>query len=331
VKNRIAAKALLAVVFACLVGCAASQVMQNPTIKTMPQSTSTPSPDGLQYLYVADRTSDSLLVYPYGEPDASPMRSVSLGDTPSGVATDSQGNVYVALHNDRVLEYSAGAAAQVRALTHADGIVRPSAIMVDASDHLWVANDYTSDAYGVVNTAFIAEYEPGANLPINKIHMDVPNRPDFHISGFAFDSTGQLFIDVWDGPVSLVISKVNGAFESVASGAAPASIAFRPNGILLVAGAFTQVFKQSSTLPWPQIKSIAFGGLRAVGFLTTGSDGTLYVPIWNQSNPGVLIVPASGQPYRVTKGMEWPIAAAPGVASSVSNGLKPSHGVAVGV
>jgi hypothetical protein len=263
-----------------------------------------------QFVYVADRGSQSLVVYPFGDENAAPIRSIPLGDKPAGVATDSSGNVYVATYQSGVVEYTAGATSVIRSMTA--GIIHPTALYVDASNTLWIANDYVSGSQGITQSAFIGEYPPGATTPTKKISMDLPGRRDFHISGFTFDATGRLFICVWDSPVSLVISNYGGTYQTVAYGGAPASIAFS-NDSLVVAGPFTQTFTPSGTLPYPEEPSSPFDTLHAVGYIQNGPNGSLYVPISDPYDPRVVVMPPTGTPYNITQGLSSPISVAIGV------------------
>jgi hypothetical protein len=260
-----------------------------------------------RYVYVSDGETKSLLVYQAGVTNPPPIRTVSLGDFAEGVATDHEGNVYVALFNTSVLDvFPSGAAGPPQTITAS--LYKPTGVTVDTHDNFYVANHCPTGGC----QPYVSEFAHGATAPFAKIYTPAGSGNE----GIATDAADNLFVDTSPSIGGYVFEYTNGVLvgEVVGGLATCDGIAFDPQGNLNAASAATlETFQPPS---WNLIKSTYYGSGQAIRLLTSGPDGSLYIPFTaGTTASSVLVIPANGLllPYRITSGITSPLGATAGI------------------
>ncbi len=178
--------------------------------------------DASDNIYVANDNSnegsiDDITVYPSGNPI--PKQTIGLNpdlDAPAGIALDSSGNIYVTNEGslsgseDSVNIYPPGSYANV-SLSNAiaanisgdnTGLALPSAITLDASGKIYVANSAGSpDALGSV-TVYSAGSSQNATPVATIAGTSTSDNTGFNSpNGIALDSTGNIYVaNTYGGP-----------------------------------------------------------------------------------------------------------------------------------
>lgn len=159
-----------------------------------------------KYIYVADRTREKLIVYPAFVASPKPIRELGSADgivEIGGVATDRDGNVYVANgEGANVLEFSSGAKSLLKKYTRA--LNHPVNVALDRIGNLFVADQDDHYPYGV--TSSIVEYYKGSTR-VKFVTLD-PSQTNEPFHGVAIDSSGHPWAsvsqsgDVWPPPIA---------------------------------------------------------------------------------------------------------------------------------
>jgi sugar lactone lactonase YvrE len=271
------------------------------------------SPGALAYdaagdLYIADRENHVVrMISPAGTVstvagsgqqgfagDGGPATSAAL-DTPSGVAVDASGDLYIAdSHNNRIREVSgglittvagngtAGFAGDGGAATAAE-LALPSAVAVDASGNLYIADTNNQRIRMVTGTTISTLAGNGAELfagdggPATAASLDMP-------TGVAVDGSGQVYIAdrhnqrvrVVDttGTISTLAGGGSGLFGGFGGDGATASAAAltRPAGVSVDAGGNVWIADTGNQ----RIREVSGGAIATVagiGVQGFGGDG----------------------------------------------------------
>lgn len=255
-------------------------------------------------LYVANASSVAV----YGPGSGTVMRKISRV-TPTALAFDSMGNLYVA--NDSrstssVLVYHPGAIVPSRKITA--NVRFPRTVAIDRSDQLYVANSYFS----------VGVYAQGSSALLRKLKSFFP-------ISIAFDPADNVDVGTSSGPYGGNKSQVlvfahdsSKMLRTVSAGVSdPRSLAFDASGTLYVAdtnlnaigvyphGATTRLRKITSGVRGPTALGVdASGNLYVAN--NTASTVTVYAPGKSKplrtiksgiSSPTTLIIDASGTLY----------------------------------
>lgn len=176
------------------------------------------NPGGIGYwagrLYVTNLATDSITVYPAGaNGSTNPVVTIAgehtLLDSPTAIAFDSSGNIYVANAgkegggHDRITKYAAGSsgdAAPVAEINGADTkLYSPSGLTVDSSGNIYVTNPgsilYAANKSPVVLAVdTITVYSAGSTgniAPVRTISGNLTRLSS--LSGIAVDSSGNIY------------------------------------------------------------------------------------------------------------------------------------------
>jgi hypothetical protein len=143
-----------------------------------------PAAKSMKLLYVSDYTSSIILIYPQGSSAGQPIGEIVDGvSTPAGIATDAQGNLYVANRGaNTVTEYAPGGTSPT--VTLSTGISSPSDVAVDGSGTLYVAE---------TPLGTIQEYKKGDTSP--DFTLTAMARPN----GMGIDKHNDIFV-AWNTP-----------------------------------------------------------------------------------------------------------------------------------
>lgn len=134
---------------------------------------------GGQQLFVSDNENNRILVYNAASKTQNPPieRTITQGiQTPNGIATDLQGNLYVANYQANTVTVYAKNASSPK-LTISEGLNGPWDVKVDGFGNVYVSNTPLSGA-----TNYIAIYAAGSGTPSNSWSAPQQN---MEISGFT--------------------------------------------------------------------------------------------------------------------------------------------------
>jgi hypothetical protein len=261
-----------------------------------------------KYIYVTDAYLNEVLVYPASVPNASPIKTVTTPSRPWGAATDSEGNVYIAVSGigssflGEILVFSSGLASQLYTITN--GINYPTAITVDDQNNLYVAQH-----------TVVLEYAAGAESPSRTISgLKWPI-----YGGLAVDPYGTVYASfegsLKEGGVEEYANGVWNVIQTITQGAADGIAWSNQQLVAAVAAHYIAYYaypgfnlvKQVEDAPPPA----------AIQLFAVGGDGTLYLPVTTGSEGTskgyVIVVPASANnPYTITNGLEYPWGTASG-------------------
>jgi len=179
-----------------------------PVPTATPTSTSTPAPaDPLAaQILVANSACDTVTSYAIGAAgNAAPIVAQSGLCNPTGVAVDSNGNIYVtnignaSAPSYSVTVYPAGTTGNTTPSAiiggSSTGLVNPSAIAVDGNGNIYVANNGSNvdgiDAVTVYPAGSNGNVAPSATISGSNTGLDGP-------SGIAVDSSGNIYVANWD-------------------------------------------------------------------------------------------------------------------------------------
>jgi hypothetical protein len=331
---------------AILAACAGSQAQLNPSESSQQGSAQSGSKVSLpnnkrvhratasRYIYVSDRTEGALLVYPAGQQNPSPIRTITTGlHTVEGIAVDPSGDVYVANANSNgivanVLEYSSGGTSLVQTFTQ--GLHYPVNVAIGPSGVVYVA-DQLSEAG---KDAAIVEYPSTGGAPIRTLQP--PGYANDDPRGVAVDPAGDVFVtlvrlpDNWP-PGAFDCTDINLTYEYQVS--TSTWIQLHPNpfawGLALdsalnlyasdpgITGSCAQVITRYS--PPDYLNSSAFVlpyTFNSPVYETISSDQLLAVPSASSTgNTGyvtVINLNSGTLPITITNGLKGPIGAARG-------------------
>ena len=258
-------------------------------------------------IYVADASVHTLIKY-RAAANATPLWHVSLPSSPLyAVAVDPRtGLVYVAVQSASVVNVYRPDGAQVAQYTRADGIIGPYDIAVDRDGTLYITN-LAPDQSGF---ASIGVYPTRASLR----RLTIPAPASSGWRGVAVDRS----LNVYGFNSGNLIA---GPVYEFAPGhtTGPAITGFEPNvrgGIAVLPSGDVALSRETlvSVLAPPtyrQVRYYQYGTGNVTGYISTGSDGSLVVPV---QNLGVYVYPPArrGAPYEITAGLTYPIGAALG-------------------
>ena len=178
------------------------------------------NPGGIGYwagrVYVANVAANSITVYPAGaNGSTNPIVTIegedTLLDSPTAIAFDSYGNIYVANAGkggggqDSITKYPAGSSGDAAPVAEIKGdntkLFSPSGLTVDSSGNIYVANpgliSYAANQKPMVQVAdSITVYSPsstGNTAPVRVISGALTRLSS--VSGIAVDSSGYIYAD----------------------------------------------------------------------------------------------------------------------------------------
>src|SRR6202167_5659988 len=190
-------------------------------------------------------------------PVASIAGSKTLLDSPSGIAVDSDGNIYVANEsggpvvrherNDRgrVTVYAAGSDGNVAPIATisgaATGLSYPIGIALDSSGNVYVGNAETANAGSNPSSASITVYPAGKHCNAAPIDVIAGENTDLdYPQGIALDSAGTLYAEGYVSEVGYSINTYpagsNGNVSPTATIAGADTGLYGPFGIALDSG-----------------------------------------------------------------------------------------------
>jgi sugar lactone lactonase YvrE len=192
----------------------------NGNVPSLAGNTAISNPGGIGYwadrLYVTNVAANSITVYPAGANGSpSPIVTIqgehTLLDSPTAIAFDSHGNIYVANAGkggggqDSITKYAAGSSGDAAPVAHINGantkLFSPSGLTVDSSGNIYVANPgsttYAANQKPVVEALdSITVYSPGSTGNIAPVRTISGNLTRLSSpSGIAVDSSGNLYVD----------------------------------------------------------------------------------------------------------------------------------------
>jgi hypothetical protein len=263
------------------------------------------------YVYVADYELKQLVVYPANVQDPAPLGYVPLKGVPAGVVTDSTGNIYVSIiDKNSVLVFPSNSQTKLRTIKN--GVQTPEQLAIDRSGNLFVAN------YGFPGGT-VTEYPPNSKTPSNSIGIPALPNIDGGPYGLVVDSSDNIFVtvDYFSRSNSAIVECTAPAYacKYLTDGSGHVSQLLDTSGLTftpaLAAGSGSRVLFFKPPL-WTLVNSITYPG--SVHFLTTSSDGTMYIPLGRgegKSPPAVQVVGTTS--YTITNGIVDPVGAAAGI------------------
>lgn len=262
-----------------------------------------------QYLYVSDRTQNELIVYQLGNPK--PVREQRLIKA-GGVATDPQGNVYVANGTGGdVLEFAPGATHLMRTLDR--GLRDPVNVAVAHDGSVYVADNASGTSNAVVKFAKNASYV-------------IPTPEGAPAHGLAVDGNGNLFVEITGNRNSWPLSKIyclalNEIYEYPAHAATSRRLVLTEQNWGLAASGNTLYFSDLCLGIIGQSGGPAYNGIgisashQMVPVYITVSGSTLVVPEAGNGDDGSVVLqqiaPAVGETV-IKDGLKGPVGAAIG-------------------
>jgi sugar lactone lactonase YvrE len=188
----------------------------NGNVPSLAGNASISNPSGIGYwagrLYVTNQPANSITVYPAGASGStSPIVTIqgehTLLDSPTAIAFDSSGNIYVANAgkqgggHDTITKYPAGSTGDAAPVAEIKGantkLFSPSGLTVDSSGNIYVANpgliSGTNQKLIVQAVDTITVYSPGSTGNIAPIRTISGNLTRLSLSGIAVDSSGYIY------------------------------------------------------------------------------------------------------------------------------------------
>lgn len=163
-----------------------------------------------EYVYVSDRTQREVLVYPAGQNNPPPIRTIKGLGLVGGMTVDSSGNLYVANASPKdagtvpeVLEYSPGGVQLVNTFTNM--LSHPVNVAVGGG-YLWVVDQDDHFPTGATTGIFVYSLSAGQNPPLYVAFADPSENTNLPMHGAVYDS-GNLIVsdssvgDVFPPPV----------------------------------------------------------------------------------------------------------------------------------
>jgi hypothetical protein len=230
------------------------------------------------YVYVVDQAAHLIVLPAHASLVGTPIRTVDLPVPAISVASDSQGNVYVALWGASSIEvFSSGATKLLRVINL--GAEHPYGIAVDDNDNLLVARDGKSGAG-------VSEYRPGAE----KRFASFPIPEPYAVYSVAADHAGHVYAAVYASPYNFVEEFINGAWTRLqVTGAGPSAIAIDARGNLIVSAVHTVETYNAPTWSTRTLRNLE--ATAETKWTSRGADGNIYVPVTGP-DPYVLVIPS---------------------------------------
>jgi sugar lactone lactonase YvrE len=146
-------------------------------------------------IYASDGDGGDVYVFPLAANREGPLRRFGPFNSPTSLATDASGNVYVpdmgqGSYDGRVYIVAPGKAKPF--LTLDDTGALPSDIAVDSSGVVYVANGYDEQSCG--GGGDVRVYAKGATVAGSTICDQVLGEPFSQVNGIAVDSRGDVFV-----------------------------------------------------------------------------------------------------------------------------------------
>lgn len=260
----------------------------------------------VSHVYVGDGAGPGhLLVYAPGPGPGAPTLSVTLNDSPFGVAANSRGEVIVTLfHSSTIKVYAPGGASVLRTIT--SGLFMPFGVAVDAQDNFYVANHGAGQAE-------ITKYADGGSAPTAHLLVPLPYNP----VGVTVNNDGDVICSA-AGNGSFVLRFKNDVYQRIlyplvlASGLASSfrSLFVSDATALSTLAKGQRPFRQDRE--WIEVARHNYGPGVIPRMLSIDKDSTLYVPVQDPNGSYIDVLPtdAATAPWRITQGLTTPLSAA---------------------
>ncbi len=199
-----------------------------------------PAPKKKELLFVADGSS-GVLIYDPKVANGSPIGSITNGvSTPSGVAVDKKGNVYVANEaSNTVTVYAPGSSTP--SLTISSGISSPYGVGVDSKGNVFVSNLGTND---------VTAYAAGSTSPYESINFNAYGQA----VGIGIDAADNVWVacDSSNGVFEIPAGSSGVVNSGLTSLAGPIGVSFGKKDVIYVSNFSTSdvnIYNYGSTSP----------------------------------------------------------------------------------
>jgi hypothetical protein len=253
---------------------------------------------------VGDDYLNEVLEYPAGVQNPAPKGSISLPATPTGLAEDINGNLYVAVGNDQmpgVVDIFNSSGKLIRQLNGANGLGcgAVTGLTFDSADSLYVAQSCNG-------AAEVLEFAPGVASGQPEYTYNVPTE----VAGVATDAQRDLYVAAVLVAYEFPQLSEQSTRILTGGGGLAYGVAILLNGDLAVGG--SHYLTTYAPPNFTEVSQINYGtSSGGVYEIATATDGTLYVPTNTdngQNSNGTVWVypPAPMAPYTITNGLSEP-------------------------